>query len=47
MNARLDAKGERIWEGAQVDIGHHYISLSRKEFQLDKISPVEYQAPDQ
>ena len=47
MNARLDAEGNRVWAGAQVDIGHHYTSLSRKEFQLDKISAVEYEAPDE
>jgi thymidine kinase len=40
MNARMDAEGNRVWEGAQVDIGHHYIAMSRKEFQLEKVSPV-------
>ncbi len=42
MNARLDGDGNRVWEGAQVDVGHHYLSLSRKEFQLDRVSPVGY-----
>ena len=46
MNARLDADGNRIWEGAQIDIGTHYVALSRREFQLDKVSPVNYTAPD-
>ena len=36
MNARLDAKGNRVWDGSQVEIGHNYISMSRKEFQLHK-----------
>jgi thymidine kinase len=45
MNARLDAQGQQVFEGAQVDIGHHYVSLSRKEFQLPKASPIGYTAP--
>ena len=45
MNARLDAEGNRVWEGEQVDIGHHYISLSRKEFELVKVSPIDYTPP--
>ena len=45
MNARLDQHGERVWEGAQIEIGHHYLSLSRKEFQLDRVSPVGYRPP--
>ena len=45
MNARLDERGERIWEGEQIDVGHHYIAMSRKEFQLDRVSPIEYQVP--
>ncbi len=40
MNARLDAQGNRVWEGEQVDIGHHYIAMSRKEFHLERVSPV-------
>ena len=36
MNARLDANGNRVWDGSQVEIGHNYISMSRKEFQLHK-----------
>ena len=42
MNARLDAEGNRVFEGEQVSIGHHYISLSRKEFNLEQVSPVGY-----
>lgn len=40
MNARLDENGQRVWEGQQVDVGHHYIAMSRKEFQLERVSPV-------
>lgn len=40
MNARLDDRGNRVIEGAQIDIGHHYEALSRKEFRLDEVSPV-------
>jgi thymidine kinase len=40
MNARLDEHGERVTEGAQIDIGHHYEAMSRKEFRLDEVSPV-------
>lgn len=40
MNARLDEHGNRVTEGAQIDIGHHYEALSRKEFRLEEVSPV-------
>lgn len=40
MNARLSESGERVYQGDQVSIGHHYVALSRKEFQLDRVSPV-------
>lgn len=40
MNARLDEHGNRVTEGAQIDIGHHYEALSRREFRLDEVSPV-------
>jgi thymidine kinase len=40
MNARIDALGNRIWEGEQIEIGTNYVSLSRKEFQLERVSPV-------
>jgi thymidine kinase len=40
MNARLDEHGNRVTEGAQIDIGHHYEAMSRKEFRLEEVSPV-------
>lgn len=43
MNARLDAEGNRIVEGEQIAIGLNYVALSRKEFELDKVSPIGYQ----
>jgi len=36
MNARLDASGQRVFEGAQVDIGHHYVAMSRRAFDLPR-----------
>ncbi len=42
MNARLDADGNQVVEGEQIDIGHHYVALSRPEFNLPAISPIEY-----
>jgi thymidine kinase len=45
MNARLDSNGQRVWEGAQICIGHNYIALSRKEFELERVSPVGYRPP--
>ncbi len=42
MNARLDADGNRVWDGSQVEIGHNYISMSRKEFQLHKAGTEAY-----
>jgi thymidine kinase len=42
MNARLDKNGNRITAGNQVDVGHHYEALSRKEFQLETISPIRH-----
>ena len=47
MNARIDTSGQQVVEGNQVDIGHHYISLSRKEFGLEKVSPIEYTVPNE
>lgn len=47
MNARLDQDGNQILEGNQVDIGHHYVSLSRKAFGLEKVSPVGYHPPEE
>lgn len=46
MNARLDEHGNRIWEGAQVDIGHHYEPMSRQEFDLLRVTPIEYSCED-
>lgn len=40
MNARLDEDGNRVTEGEQIDIGHHYEALSRKEFHLEEVSPI-------
>jgi thymidine kinase len=45
MNARLDADGNRVTEGAQIDIGHHYVALSRREFGLLDVTPVVYNSP--
>jgi thymidine kinase len=46
MNARLDENGKRVSQGEQVSIGHHYVALSRKEFKLQEVSPVDYQVPE-
>lgn len=46
MNARLDDSGQRVTEGEQVEIGLNYVSLSRKEFALDQVSPIKYQPPE-
>ncbi|MBX3418988.1 MAG: thymidine kinase [Pirellulaceae bacterium] len=46
MNARIDAAGQRVVAGEQVQIGHNYVALSRREFELDKVSPVSYECPD-
>ena len=45
MNARLDAQGERVYEGAQVEIGHNYIAMARDQFELDRVSPIGYRPP--
>jgi thymidine kinase len=45
MNARVDSDGNRVWDGRQVEIGHNYISMSRKEFQLCRASPIGYEPP--
>ena len=46
MNARLDEEGNRVLEGEQVAIGLNYVALSRKEFELDQVSPIGYQPPN-
>lgn len=47
MNARLDSEGNQVKEGAQVDIGHHYVAMSRRVFDLPSVSPAEYQPPEE
>jgi thymidine kinase len=46
MNARLDAAGNRVKTGSQIEIGHHYMALSRGEFALPDVSPIGYQPPE-
>lgn len=46
MNARLDEQGQRVFAGEQVSIGHHYVALSRRQFELAKVSPIGYVPPD-
>lgn len=46
MNARLDDDGNRVIHGEQIDIGHHYVALSRGEFELERVSPIGYQVPE-
>jgi thymidine kinase len=46
MNARLDAEGNRVTEGDQVEIGLNYVALSRKEFELNKVSPIVNDEPN-
>ena len=45
MNARLDAEGKRVWDGSQVEIGHNYVSVSRREFNLLRASGIDYAPP--
>ena len=47
MNARLDEEGNRITKGEQVAIGLNYVALSRKEFRLEEVSPIDYQVPEE
>jgi thymidine kinase len=47
MNARLDEEGNQVVEGAQIDIGHHYEAMSRRTFDLPRISPIGYEIPDE
>ena len=46
MNIRLDQNGERIWSGEQVEIGHNYQSVTRREFNLERGAQVQYQIPE-
>jgi len=43
MNARMDENGNRVSAGEQISIGHNYVSMSRKEFGLEDVSPIKYQ----
>lgn len=45
MNARLAENGERVWEGEQIGIGLNYVAMCRKEFQLERVSPINYEPP--
>ena len=45
MNARVDEAGNQVLEGDQVSIGHHYVAMSRKHFDLSKVCPVNYTPP--
>lgn len=46
MNARLDAEGNRVLRGEQIEIGHNYVALSRQEFQLEKATELGYTIPE-
>tara|TARA_B100000902_G_scaffold178289_2_gene171620 strand:- start:4846 stop:5448 length:603 start_codon:yes stop_codon:yes gene_type:complete len=46
FNARLDEDGNRVTEGDQVSIGLNYEAQSRDIFELDKVSPIDYQIPE-
>lgn len=46
MNARVDESGNQEFEGSQISIGHHYVAMSRREFNLPKASPITYEVPD-
>ncbi len=46
MNTRLDQDGKRVTEGEQIGIGHNYVAVSRKQFELDKVSPIGYRPPE-
>ncbi len=47
MNARTDAEGNRVYDGKQVDIGHHYVAMSRRLFNLEEASPIGYKSPEE
>jgi len=47
MNARLDGQGNRVWDGSQVEIGHNYVAMSRKSFDLLRASPIDYSIPSE
>ena len=39
MSARFQ-DGERIYEGEQIEIGYHYMPMSRQIFELERVSPI-------
>jgi thymidine kinase len=45
MNARVNSDGTQVTEGAQVEIGHHYVAMSRRAFDLCHVSPINYAPP--
>ena len=45
MSARLNEEGQRVKEGAQIDVGFHYAPLSRHLFNLAEVSPIQYTPP--
>ena len=46
FNARLDENGNRLTEGDQISIGLNYEAQARDVFELDKVSPIDYQIPE-
>lgn len=46
MNVRLGADGSRVRAGSQIDIGHHYESVARDQFDLPSVSPIGYTPPE-
>jgi len=46
FNARLDENGNRVTEGDQISIGLNYEAQARDVFELDKVSPIDYQIPE-
>ena len=46
FNARLDEDGNRVTEGDQVSIGLNYESQARDIFELEKVSPINYEIPE-
>tara|TARA_B100000902_G_scaffold399974_1_gene474180 strand:- start:11447 stop:12049 length:603 start_codon:yes stop_codon:yes gene_type:complete len=46
FNARLDEEGNRVTEGDQVSIGLNYEAQARDIFELEKVSPINYEIPE-
>ncbi|MDA9655662.1 LLM class flavin-dependent oxidoreductase [Candidatus Actinomarina] len=46
FNARLDEDGNRVTEGDQVSIGLNYEAQARDIFELEKVSPINYEIPE-